>query len=288
MVVTVLARVATESGAAWTVRREGEFRSLPDGVTLGGLLATGAPILREALDGPLGAALHGELLAPVDPDTEVWAAGVTYQVSREAREAESQEADVYRKVYDAQRPEIFFKANGWRVVGPDRHIGIREDSCWDVPEPELALVIDAAGEVAGYTICNDVSSRSIEGANPLYLPQAKMYQASCALGPWIVPTWEIADPYDLTIGVEIVRDQQSIFAASTSTSTLHRRFDELVAYLFRGEVFPRGVVLSTGTSLIPGQDFTLQAGDEVAIDISGLGTLRNVVRRGLAEPVAST
>jgi len=135
--------------------------------------------------------------------------------------------------------------------------------------------------VAGYTICNDVSSRSIEGANPLYLPQAKMYQASCALGPGIVPAGDIADPYDLTIAVQIVRDQQPVFAASTSTSTLHRRFDELVSYLLRGEVFPRGVILSTGTSLIPGPDFTLQPADEVVIDITGLGTLRNVVRRGV-------
>ena len=286
--MTSLARVATTGGATWAVRREGGLHALPDGVTLGGLLAAEGGGLRAAIDGTLGAAVQGRLLAPVDPDTEVWAAGVTYEVSRDAREAESQEADVYRKVYDAERPEVFFKANGWRVVGPEEHIGIREDSSWDVPEPELALVVDATGAVAGYTICNDVSSRSIEGANPLYLPQAKIYQASCALGPWIVPAWEVADPYGLTIHVQILRDQQQVFADSASTSTLHRRFEELVAYLFRGEVFPRGVILSTGTSLVPGGGFTLQPGDEVVIDITGLGTLRNVVARGRTEPAAGT
>jgi 2-dehydro-3-deoxy-D-arabinonate dehydratase len=222
------------------------------------------------------------LLAPVDASTEVWACGVTYQISREARMEESERAaSVYELVYDADRPEIFFKSVAWRVRGDGEPIGIRVDSEVDVPEPELALVVNQFGEIAGYTICNDVSSRTIEGANPLYLPQAKIYHGSCALGPGITPAWEIPDPYDLNIELAIMRAGAVAWQGQTSTSLLHRKLDDLVAYLMRGDVHPDGVVLSTGTCLVPATPFTLHDGDQVAITIPTIGTLTNRVQRGL-------
>jgi 2-dehydro-3-deoxy-D-arabinonate dehydratase len=214
---------------------------------------------------------------------EVWAAGVTYQRSRAARMAESeQSADVYDRVYDAERPELFFKAASWRTVGTGRPIVVRPDSAINVPEPELALVLNRHAEIVGYTICNDVSSRSIEGENPLYLPQAKAYLGSCALGPWITPSWEIDDPYQLGIELIIERAGEVVWQGKASTSELHRRFDELVDYLFRADEFPDGVVLSTGTSLVPELPFTLAEGHVVRIRIDNLGELANPVVRGKA------
>ena len=215
---------------------------------------------------------------------EVWAAGVTYERSRAARMAESeQSADVYDRVYAAERPELFFKSAAWRVSGPGAPVSVRADSSIDVPEPELAVVLNADGAVAGYTICNDMSSRSIEGENPLYLPQAKTYAGSCAVGPWIVPAWELPDPYALTIELTIARDGGVAWAGTATTSTLHRKIDELAAWLFRENEFPAGVILSTGTSLVPELPFTLQAGDEVRITISGIdGALVNPVVQGKA------
>lgn len=224
------------------------------------------------------------LLAPIDGDTEVWAAGVTYKRSEEARKEESGTPDIYAKVYSAQRPELFFKANPRRVSGPDAPISIRTDSTWDVPEPELALVINASAEIIGYTIGNDMSSRSIEGENPLYLPQAKIYANCCALGPVITPAWEIANPYNLTIGLSIERDGQVYWQGETSTSELKRRFEELVSYLFLENDFPDGVMLCTGTALVPERHFTLQSGDIVQITIDQLGILRNPVARGKGRP----
>jgi 2-dehydro-3-deoxy-D-arabinonate dehydratase len=224
------------------------------------------------------------LLAPIDGDTEVWAAGVTYKRSEEARKEESGTPDIYAKVYSAQRPELFFKANPRRVSGPDAPISIRTDSTWDVPEPELALVINASAEIIGYTIGNDMSSRSIEGENPLYLPQAKIYANCCALGPAITPAWEIANPYHLTIGLSIERDGQVYWQGETSTSELKRRFEELVSYLFLENDFPDGVMLCTGTALVPERHFTLQPGDIVQITIDQLGILRNPVARGKGRP----
>jgi 2-dehydro-3-deoxy-D-arabinonate dehydratase len=224
------------------------------------------------------------LLAPIDGDTEVWAAGVTYKRSEEARKEESGTPDIYAKVYSAQRPELFFKANPRRVSGPDAPISIRIDSTWDVPEPELALVINASAEIIGYTIGNDMSSRSIEGENPLYLPQAKIYANCCALGPAITPAWEIANPYNLTIGLSIERDGQVYWQGETSTSELKRRFEELVSYLFLENDFPDGVMLCTGTALVPERHFTLQPGDIVQITIDQLGILRNPVARGKGRP----
>ena len=220
----------------------------------------------------------------IDGETEVWAAGVTYKRSEEARKEESGTPDIYARVYTAKRPELFFKANRRRVAGPDAPISIRADSTWDVPEPELALVINASAQIIGYTIGNDMSSRSIEGENPLYLPQAKIYANCCALGPAITPAWEIADPYNLAISLSIERDGQVYWQGETNTSELKRRFEELVGYLFLENDFPDGVMLCTGTALVPERHFTLQPGDIVQITIDQLGILRNPVVRGKGRP----
>jgi len=220
------------------------------------------------------------ILAPIDGETEVWAAGVTYKQSEQARMEESGTPDIYAKVYAAKRPELFFKATRRRVAGPDAPIVVRTDSTWDVPEPELVLVVNAHAEIIGYTIGNDVSSRSIEGENPLYLPQAKIYAGCCGLGPGITPAWEVSDPYNLTIHLAIERNGQVYWEGETSTRELKRRFDELVTYLFLENDFPDGVFLCTGTALVPERQFTLEPGDVVQIDVDQLGTLRNLVVRG--------
>ncbi len=222
------------------------------------------------------------LLAPVDGRTEVWACGVTYRVSREARVEESQHAaTVYERVYDADRPELFFKSAAWRVAGDGEAIAVREDSTLDVPEPEVALVVNRFGEIVGMTACNDVSSRSIEGENPLYLPQAKIYLGSCALGPAVVPFWEVEDPYDVAIGLEIERAGATVWQGETSTAQLHRRYEQLVEHLFRADRHPDGAVLSTGTCLVPEAPFSLEPGDVVRVRVAGVGTLVNPVVRGL-------
>ncbi len=240
--------------------------------------------LRAYIDEAVGVRTNNDpytnILAPIDGETEVWAAGVTYRRSEEARMEESQTPDIYAKVYSAQRPELFFKATPKRVAGPDAPIVVRADSTWDVPEPELVLVINAHAEIVGYTIGNDVSSRSIEGENPLYLPQAKVYAGCCALGPGITPAWEVSDPYNLTIHMTIERNNQEYWEGETSTRELKRRFHELVAYLFLENDFPDGMFLFTGTALVPDKQFTLEPGDVVNISISQLGTLRNSVVRG--------
>jgi len=221
------------------------------------------------------------LLAPIDGRMEVWAAGVTYELSQRERMKESQgSARLYALVYEAERPELFFKSAAWRVSGPGQPIAVRADSAIDVPEPELALVLNAQGEICGYTVCNDVSSRTIEGENPLYLPQAKIYLGGCALGPAICPAWEVPDPYRLAIQLTISRDGRDIWAGSASTAGLHRKFGELTDYLYRADVFPDGVVLATGTSLVPELPFTLADGDIVSITIDGIGALVNPVVRG--------
>jgi len=219
------------------------------------------------------------ILAPVDGRTEVWASGVTYQRSREARVEESGDGDVYTRVYDAVRPELFFKSVAWRAVGDGDPIGVRADSDSNTPEPELALVLNAAAELVGLTICDDVSSRTIEGENPLYLPQAKVYTASCALGPGIRPIWEVGDPTDLAISCTITRDGEPVWSARTSTAMLHRRLDDLVEHLYRALAFPYGAILSTGTGIVPGLDLSLRDGDVVRIEIDGIGTLTNPVIR---------
>jgi 2-dehydro-3-deoxy-D-arabinonate dehydratase len=224
-------------------------------------------------------------LAPVDGLTEVWASGVTYRRSRQARMEESGDADVYARVYDAVRPELFFKSVAWRAVGDGDAIGVRADSPSNTPEPELALVLNAAAEIVGLTVCDDVSSRSIEGENPLYLPQAKVYTGSCALGPGIRPIWEIADPTDLAISCTITRGGAVAWSATTSTAMLHRRLDDLIEHLFRAMEFPHGAILSTGTGIVPELDLSLSAGDVVRIEIDQVGVLTNPV---VSVPVLTT
>lgn len=279
-----IVRYQTPGGQAalGVLEPNGALRRLPNGPgLLADLLRLPLAELRAALEGAApGGEPAGRLLAPIDGQTEVWAAGVTYKRSEEARVEESGTPDIYTKVYSAVRPELFFKATPRRVAGPDQPISVRADSTWDVPEPELALVVNAQAEIVGYTIGNDVSSRSIEGENPLYLPQAKVYAGGCALGPGIVPAWEVADPYDLAIHMKIERGGRERWRGETSTSGLKRRLEELVSYLFREDDFPEGVVLCTGTALVPDSPFTLEAGDVVEISIDRLGTLRNPVVRG--------
>jgi 2-dehydro-3-deoxy-D-arabinonate dehydratase len=222
----------------------------------------------------------GRLLPPVDFDQEVWAAGVTYESSKFARMAESTDGgDFYAKVYAADRPELFFKASFSRCVGQGGDVRIRKDSTWNVPEPELAVLVAATGQILGYTVGNDLSSRDIEGANPLYLPQAKVYRQCCGLGPVVVPAQNV-DARNLPIKLTISRGKEIAFRGETNTGRMRRTVEELVAWLFRENDFPHGVVLLTGTGVIPPDDFTLQPGDEVAIEIEGVGTLRNRVVQG--------
>ena len=218
------------------------------------------------------------LKAPIDHQ-EVWAAGVTYLRSRDARMEESSQRDVYDRVYDADRPELFLKATPNRVSGPGEAIAIRGDSGWDVPEPELAILLNAHGELVGYTIGNDVSSRSIEGENPLYLPQAKVYSRCAALGPAVVTIDELPDVSNLEIQLTIRRGGTELFQDSTATSQLHRSLSDLTDYLLRDNEFPAGVFLMTGTGIVPPSEFTLQDGDEVTIRIDGIGSLVNPVVR---------
>ncbi|XXY48964.1 fumarylacetoacetate hydrolase family protein [Sorangium sp. So ce269] len=221
------------------------------------------------------------LLAPIDAQ-DVWAAGVTYERSRNARKEESAGGgDFYDRVYDAERPELFFKAMPRLVAGPGAPVRVRRDSSWNVPEPELSLVVSAAGRIVGYTAGNDVSSRSIEGDNPLYLPQAKIYDGCCALGPAIALADEPGlDLRALSIQLAIRRRGEAVFAGETSTARMRRAPEELVAYLTRELSFPAGVVLMTGTGIVPPDSFTLEPGDVVEITIPGAGTLVNPVSQG--------
>ena len=219
-----------------------------------------------------------EVLAPIGTQ-EVWAAGVTYFRSRTARMEESKDAGggtFYDRVYEADRPELFFKAASWRVRGPHANIRIRRDARWNVPEPELALVVNARGQIVGYTIGNDVSSRDIEGENPLYLPQAKVYDGSCALGPGILVTKDPLPP-ETAIEIRITRGKDVVFDGNTTLSQMRRKPEELVEYLYRETSFPSGCILLTGTGIIPPDEFTLRSGDLVEITIEGVGTLANTV-----------
>jgi len=265
---------------------------IPDGRTLVDLTGAGVHRMKDLLEradlaGELtrlsaaGLTTHAldsvRLLTPVESQ-EVWAAGVTYLRSREARMVESEfSASAYDRVYDAERPEIFFKSLPDKVVSPGDSVGIRRDARWNVPEPELALAINSAGAIVGFTIGNDMSSRDIEGENLLYLPQAKIYTRSCAVGPWIVvgPTEDEARQW--TIQLEIRRGAETVFAGATRADQIKRRFAELVEYLFRSQAFPNGAVLLTGAGIVPPDSFTLEAHDAVRITISGIGTLENSV-----------
>jgi 2-dehydro-3-deoxy-D-arabinonate dehydratase len=230
----------------------------------------------EAASKKVSANAHFEHLAPIDENQEVWACGVTYLRSKVGRMEESDLPDLYSRVYEAARPEIFFKSSGWRAVGNKEGVGIRADSGWDVPEGEVGLVVNAHGEIFGYVIGNDMSSRSIEGENALYLPQAKCYEKSCALGPYIVPAWEI-DEAVFPIKVSIMRAGSEVFVGESSSAQMKRNFPELVEWLFKTLPMPEGAIVLTGTGVVPDSSFTLQVGDIVDISIQGLGTLSNHV-----------
>jgi 2-dehydro-3-deoxy-D-arabinonate dehydratase len=263
--------IAVNEGDRWFHAREASFDRL---------FAEDRPLawLRPRLEACARVDVAGPLPAPLGRQ-EVWAAGVTFQRSRDARMAESgREADVYDRVYDAERPELFFKATPHRVVGADGEVRIRRDSTWNVPEAELALAVNRGGSIFGYTIGNDMSSRSIEGENPLYLPQAKIHDGCCALGPCLLLSEQpLAPTTGISLGVE--RAGREVFRGATRLSQMRRSPDELVAWLFRDNSFPEGCYLLTGTGIVPDDDFTLAPGDVVVITIEPIGTLRNPVTR---------
>ncbi|NHN28273.1 fumarylacetoacetate hydrolase family protein [Paenibacillus agricola] len=222
------------------------------------------------------------LLVPIEAP-EVWAAGVTYERSREARNFEAtggrmDASTFYDKVYDAERPEIFFKSTAARTVGPGDYVMLRSDSEWQVPEPELGLVLDSQGHILGYTIGNDMSCRDIEGENPLYLPQAKMWKRSCSIGPAILLAEAVADPYQFQITSTIYRDGEKVAEGTASTGQLKRKFEELTSFLVRDNELFAGTVLLTGTCIVPPNDFTLADGDQIVMEISNIGILINPVR----------
>jgi 2-dehydro-3-deoxy-D-arabinonate dehydratase len=222
--------------------------------------------------------LREELLAPIGSQ-EIWASGVTYFNSKLGREEESKEkggSNFYARVYVAERPELFFKALGHKAIGPGGKVRIRKDSTWDVPEPELTLVISSSGKIVGYTIGNDMSSRSIEGENPLYLPQAKTYNGSAAIGPCILVV-EGPLPKSTKIRLKIHRDTKQVFTGEIGVDQIKRKFEDLVSYLYTENTFTNGSLLMTGTGIVPPSGFTLQKGDEINIEIDGIGTLVNTV-----------
>ncbi|MBD0252894.1 MAG: fumarylacetoacetate hydrolase family protein [Rubrobacter sp.] len=261
-----LSRHETATGPRWAL----DERYLPQDFTLEWLLEVPAADARSLLERQaLGDAADDVLLPPVEPGHEIWASGVTYLQSKDAREVESSDADAYDRVYVAARPELFFKALGWRAVGHGDTVRVREDSHWNVPEPELVLIVNSRMEVVGYTAGNDVSSRDIEGENPLYLPQAKIYDGSCSLGPGIV----LCGPdalRDLAITMSIRRGDGTIFEDKVATAQMKRRPEELAGYLGKELAFPAGALLMTGTGIVPGDDFTLKVGDRVVISVGEL------------------
>jgi 2-dehydro-3-deoxy-D-arabinonate dehydratase len=282
-----LCKVRTASGADEVgVLESGQVRLLdlsrmPGGNSLSGILHSADPAsLARSL--PVRATVPADqvkLLAPID-DQEVWAAGVTYKRSKVAREEESASTGgsrFYDMVYTAPRPELFFKAPARRVVPPGDPVRIRRDARWSVPEPEVALVISPALKIVGYTIGNDMSSRDIEGENPLYLPQAKIYDGSCTLGPVITLAGYLPPPAEVSIQLKITRGGASVFEGATSLSAMARTFEDLVSWLGRETSFPDGVLLLTGTGVVPPDDFTLVAGDEVLIEVAGIGQLASRV-----------
>lgn len=257
---------------------DGPAELLEDGASIDGVLGGDPGALEALLAAPAGGQVPdgAQLLAPAGGQP-VWAAGVTFLRSRDARLEESKGLDAYDKVYLAERPELFLKALPGTARGPGQPIGVRADSDWDVPEPELAVVADRRGRVVGYTIGDDVSSRSIEGENPLYLPQAKLYRGSCGLGPCLVPVAEAPEPQDMEIALAIERDGAELFSDRCPVADMKRSLGELVDWLWRGQDLPLGAVLLTGTSIVPPPELTLRPGDRVRISITGLGELTNPV-----------
>ena len=224
-----------------------------------------------------GAEVSGELAAPIASEIELWGAGVTYLRSRDARKEESGVPDVYQRVYEADRPELFFKSNAVRARGTNSPVGIRYDSAASVPEPEVAIYINRHREIIGYAICNDMTARTIEGENPLYLSQAKIYIGSTAIGPDITPAWLAPTAAEMKIKARILRGTKIAWEAETSLAALNRTLEDLITYLFRCQDFPHGVILSTGTGIVPPLDISLAAADVVEIDVAGIGKLTNTV-----------
>jgi 2-dehydro-3-deoxy-D-arabinonate dehydratase len=279
--MTHVIRYETSGGVRIGVLDAGEIRPVPGVNSMAALLARDLAGARAAVASAAGQVTvpvdDVRLLPPVDGRTEVWASGVTYERSMDARVEESLTQDIYSRVYSAERPELFFKSVAWRVVTDGEPIAVRPDSALTVPEPELAAVVTATAEVFGYTVCDDVSSRDIEGENPLYLPQAKVYAGSCALAAGIRPAWEVADPAALDIAVRVTRAGATVFEGTTSTARMRRSVPDLVAHLVRAQDFPEGVVLATGTGIVPGLEFTLLDGDVVEVTVEDIGTLTNPV-----------
>ncbi len=268
-----LTRHQTGQGPRWAL--DGFY--LPEPFTLSMLLSLPKPAIHALLQSiPIFQEAADRLLPPIEALQEVWASGVTYLRSRDARQSESDVGDVYQRVYEAARPELFFKSIGWRVVGHQQPVHIRQDSRWDVPEPELTLVVNSHQEIVGFCAGNDMSSRSIEGENPLYLPQAKIFTGSCALGPGL-QILESDILGQIPIRMSIRRGDETLYEEGTSISQMKRSLDELVAYLGREIDFPEGVFLMTGTGLVPPDTFTLQSGDMISIRIGSL-QLENTVQ----------
>ena len=232
--------------------------------------------LKSAVSNTSGA-VTGKLVAPISPEIELWGAGVTYLRSRDARKEESGVPDVYQRVYEADRPELFFKSNAVRARGTNSPVGIRYDSAASVPEPEVAIYINRHREIIGYAICNDMTARTIEGENPLYLSQAKIYIGSTAIGPDITPAWLAPTAAEMKIKAKILRGTEIAWEAETSLAALNRTLEDLITYLFRCQDFPHGAILSTGTGIVPPLDISLAADDVVEIDVAGVGKLTNTV-----------
>lgn len=262
----------------------GEVRPLQGLHRMADLLALPLDEIRARVDAHTEPALASDevvLLPPLDGRTELRGAGVTYERSREARVEESAERSVYERVYEARRPELFFKSVAWRVVTTDEPVGLRPDCAQCVPEPELGVVVAVTGEIAGYVVCNDMTSRAIEGENPVYLPQAKLFAGSTSVSPGIRPAWEVPDPAQLAIQMTVWRDGAVVWTGVVSTASMRRPPEELVAHLLTGDRFPEGVVLSTGTGLVPGLDFALHAHDRVDVKITSIGRISNPVVVGI-------
>jgi len=273
-----LAVISTASNPfALVVSKNGIYKTIPGIPTLTQALQIRMSELKIAIEKDSGEVVTGELMPPVAPETEVWGAGVTYLRSRDARKEESDTPDVYQRVYEADRPELFFKATCRRTVGNGDPIGIRYDSEASVPEPEVAIVVNKFREIIGFSICNDMTARTIEGENPLYLPQAKSYLGSTSLGPDITLAWLAPSAADMTIHAEIKRGSEIVWQADTALSGLNRTLPDLVNYLFRCQTFPDGVILSTGTGIIPPLEFITKEGDVISITVNGLGVLSNPV-----------
>ncbi len=273
-----LAVISTPDNPYRLVTTDGShYWTLPGTNTLADILQMRLSEIKRLVEGDVGQKISGTLTAPVAPEIEIWGAGVTYLRSRDARKEESGTPDVYQLVYDAERPELFLKSSASRTVGSGTEIGIRSDCLASVPEPEVAIIVNIYQEIVGLTICNDVTARTIESENPLYLSQAKIYAGSNALGPQILPIWQVSDLAEVGMRASISRNGKIVWQAQTSLGALNRTFADLVSYLFRCQIFPHGVILSTGTGIVPPMEIALAQGDVVSISVDQIGILENPV-----------